>query len=274
MEQFDERIVKITIDVNGKLNTYENLSITASGTKYANSLQNDCVVTIANLKKQTQDYILTETSPFNLNPEPKSIIVEAGRKSYGSRVLFKGNIISSGLSQMPDVAIKLRCLTGNFLKGNILAKGQPSNVQLSVVARQIAQDLNTVLDFQASDRNLSNFSYSGSSAKQVNNLAFVGGVNVFIDDDVMVVKDQGVPLNNIETIVNANTGMIGIPEINEQGVRVKFLIDNTTRVGSAIKLTSVQNPSVNGEYIIYKLSFDVANRQTPFYFIADAARRR
>lgn len=274
MERFDLRVVKVTIDINGTATTYENLAITAQGTKYANALQNECTVTIANLKKETQDYLLTETSPFNLNQSPKTITVEAGRQSYGTKVIFRGNIIRSSLTQPPDVTIKLNCLTGNFIKGNVLAKSQPSNVQLSVVSKQIAQDLNTVLNFQASDKNLSNFSFNGSSAKQVNNLAFVGGVNVFVDDNTLVVKDMGVPLQNVETVVNAGTGMVGIPEITEQGVRVKFLLDANTRVGGLIKVTSTENPSVNGDYVVYKLAFDIANRDEPFYYIADGARRR
>lgn len=274
MKQIDERIVKVTLDLGDRQTTYENLAITASGVKYANALQNDCEVHLINLKKSTQDYIMSETSPFNLNPQPKSITVSAGRKSYGTRVIFKGNVISSSLTQPPDVAVKLKCLTGNFQKGNILDRSQPSNVQLSVVSRQIAQDLNVALDFQASDKNLSNFSYQGSAAKQVNNLTFTGGVNVYIDDDVMVVKDTGVPLTNIETIVNKGTGMIGIPELTEQGVRVKYLLDSSTRVGGLVKVTSSENPAVNGEYVIYKLNFDVANRDTPFYWIAEGARRR
>ncbi len=54
------------------------------GTKYGNSLQNECVVTIDNLDKQTQDYLLTETSPYNKNRTPKTVTVRAGRESYGN----------------------------------------------------------------------------------------------------------------------------------------------------------------------------------------------
>lgn len=274
MQELDPRLVKITIDVNGRTNTYETLAITASGTKYANALQNDCQVTIANLDKQTQDYILTETSPFNLNATPKRIVVEAGRKSYGIAKIYEGNVISSLVSQPPDVTITLKCLTGNFQKGNILARGQPGSVALSVISKQIAQDLNTSLNFQASDKNLGNFSFTGASLKQVNNLAFTGGVNVFIDDDTLVVKNMGVPLSNTLTVVNLDTGMVGIPELTEQGVKVKFLLDNKTKLGGLLRVTSRVNPAVNGDYVIYKLGFEIASRDTPFYWIAEAARRR
>lgn len=274
MQEIDPRIVQISIEVNGATKTYQGLAITASGTKYANALQNDCQITIANLDKQTQDYILTETSPFNLNATPKTVRVFAGRQSYGTTKIYEGNVISSLVSQPPDVTISLKCLTGNFLKGNILARGQPGSVPLSVISKQIAQDLNTSLNFQASDKNLSNFSFTGASLKQVDHLAFSGGVNVFMDDDALIVKNQGVPLNNTLTEVNINTGMVGIPEITEQGVKIKFLLDNKTRLGGLLRVTSTINPAANGDYVTYKLGFEIASRDTPFYWIAEAARRR
>lgn len=272
--QFDPRIVKVSIEVNGQTKTYENLAITARGTKYANALQNECDITITNLDKQTQDYILTYTSPFTINASPKKVTLYAGRQSYGTFVVFSGNVVSSSLSQPPDTTITLRCLTGNFQKGNILAKGQPSNVLLSVVARQIAAETNTILSFQAADRNLFNFSFSGAAQKQINNLNFVGGVNVFIDNDVLIVKNQGQPINNTVVIVNQETGMVGIPELTEQGSKVKYLLDNKTKLGGSIRVTSQINPAINGDYVIYKLGFQIANRDEPFYWIAESARRR
>ena len=68
--------------------------------------------------------------------------------------------------------------------------------------------------------------------------------------------------------------MIGIPEFTEQGVKVKFLVDNQTKLGGGIEIRSVQYPATNGQYSIYKLGFQIASREQPFYYIAEAARRR
>lgn len=279
MKEFDLRIVRIDVEVNGAVKSYQGtpltpFMITASGTKYANALQNDCQITMANLDKQTQDYILTQTSPFNLNATPKTVRVFAGRESYGVTKVYEGNVISSLVSQPPDTIITLKCLTGNFQKGNIIARGQPGSVPLSVISKQVAQDLNTSLNFQASDKNLSNFSFTGAALKQVDHLSFSGGVNVFIDDNALIVKNMGVPLNNTLTEVNINTGMIGVPEFTEQGIKVKFLLNNQTKLGGLLRVTSQINPAVNGDYVTYKLGFEIASRDTPFYWIAEAARRR
>jgi len=71
MAEIDKRIVRVGIETNGAIKYYEGLNITANGTKYGNANQNECEVKISNLDKATRDFILTETSPFNLNRTPK-----------------------------------------------------------------------------------------------------------------------------------------------------------------------------------------------------------
>lgn len=272
MQEIDPRIVRVGIEVNGVLKTYEGLQITATGTKYNNSNQNECEVTIANMDKATRDYILTETSPFNANRKPKKLIVEAGRESYGYSRIFIGDITDSGISQPPDITVKLKALTGNYSKGNIIARNQGASASLRTISQGVANDLGVSLDFQASEKNISNYTFSGGALKQINKLNSSGLVDAYLDDDVLVVKDMNVPMNGRMRILNLDSGMIGIPELTEQGIRVKFLLDNQTTVGSALEITSIIYPTLNGTYVIYKLSFDIANRDDPFYWIAEAKR--
>ena len=273
--ELDPRVVKVTIDVNGRPKTYTSpLFITVNGTKYGNALQNECEVVLANLDRETQDYILTETSPYNLNRTPKIVTVEAGRVSYGTALIFRGNVVVSSLTQPPDIGVILKCLTGNFIKGNVITRNQPGQATLSQISAQVAQDTGTVLNFQATNRNIANYSFGGLALKQVDVLGALGGINVFIDDDTLVVKNAFIPLTNSLRILSAQTGMVEIPQFTEQGVRVKFLLDNRTTLGGALRIISTQYPATNGDYVIYKLGFQIATRDTPFYYIAEAARRR
>ena len=268
----DPRVIKVSIQVNNVIKTFTDLMITATGTKYGNSLQNEAEITIFNLDKVTQDYILTETSPYNQNRTPKSVTIEAGRQSYGTARIFTGNIAYAKVSQPPDIGVTLKCLTGNFLKGSILANSYPAGTPLSVITAQLAQQANIAFNFQATDKTIANYSYSGSLLKQVGHVGNLGGINAFIDDDTLVVKDALIPLTNSLKILNADTGMIGIPEFTEQGLKVKFLLDNKTTLGGSLQVTSKIYPAINGRYVIYKLSFEIATRDTPFYWIAEAAR--
>lgn len=274
-QQLDPRIIKISIGVNGKLKTYSSpMNIRATGTKYANSLQNDCSIILSNLDKATQDFILTETSPYILNKTPKTVIVEAGRESTGTTVIYRGNIIKSIVSQPPDVSITLTCLTGNFLKGSIITRNFGAVTPLQTICSSVSKDTETILDFQATNQNIGNYSFGGGALNQVELLNGMGGINAFIDDDRLIVKDSMVPLRGITRELSATSGMIGIPEFTEQGIKVKMLLDNLTRLGSGLRINSEQYPAVNGSYVIYKLGFDIASRDTPFYYIAEAARTR
>jgi hypothetical protein len=270
--QLDPRIVQVSIEVNGEVKTYDEILIKAVGTKYANALQNEAQITITNLDKVTQDYILTETSPFNQNRTPKVLKLYAGRQSYGTTLIYSGNIISTLVSQPPDVTVTLKCLTGNYTKGTVLARNKPGIATLQDIARGIAQDTNTILNFQATNKNISNYTFNGSALDQVSLLGSAGSV-AFVDDDILVVKDAAVPIRGAVRELSSATGMIGIPEITEQGIRVKYLLDNVSRLGGGLDITSSVYPAVNGSYIIYKLGFEIANRETPFYYIAEAARR-
>lgn len=266
----------IGITVNGILKQYQApLEITARGIKFANQNQNEAEVTITNVDKQTQDYLLTETSPYNLNTTPKILTIDAGLSYNGmpqtSRI-YVGNIVSAKVSQPPDVKLTLRCLTGNHKKGQISSLSEPPTVKLSKIAKDIAGQLGLALNFDAEDKEISNYNFTGSALKLVNTLGLLSNVDAFIDDEILVVKRSSLPLTGPTKLVDMQNGMIGIPDITERGLRVTFLLDNQTRVGSLLRVNSVMYPAVNGDYIIYKLAFDLATRDTPFYYIADGKR--
>jgi len=269
----DPRVIKVSFEANGKLKTYASpFFITVNGTKYGNALQNEADIVIANLDKQTQDFLLTETTPYNQNNTAKTITVYAGRQSYGTSVVYIGNIVTANVTQPPDVGITLKCLTGNFLKTSVLGVNQAGQATLQQVVTSIGQALNSIVNFQATNKNIGNYSFSGSALNQIQLLNSFGGINAWYDDGVLVVKDSSQPLGNFVKIVSSSTGMIGIPQFTEQGLQVKFLFDNKVILGSLMRVKSYEYPAASGDYIIYKLGFQLSTRDTPFYYIAEGQR--
>ncbi len=275
MQALDLRIVKLSIQLNGKTKTYSSpLNIKATGTKYANALQNEANITIYNLDKATQDQILSETTPFNLSRNPKIVTLEAGRESYGTARIYVGNVVSSSVTQPPDIGIVLKCMTGNFLKSNVYAFNAGKDASLKQVGQMVANQFGYSYLYQAKDKNISNYNFTGSGLKQVQGLNSLGGVNAFVDNDTLIIKNALVPLSGTTRILNLETGMIGIPQFTEQGLRVTFLLDNKTVIGGGLKIESTIYPAINGQYVIYKLGFNITSRDTPFYYIAECARIR
>jgi len=76
----------------------------------------------------------------------------------------------------------------------------------------VAQDLGLSLTFQATPKQISNYSFTGSAVKQVEQLGAMGRVNAYVDDKALVVKDFNAPLAKRTRELNLDTGMIGIPE--------------------------------------------------------------
>ena len=273
MPQIDDRLIEISFLIKGQLVTFKDLYILANGTKYANANQNECEVQIANLDTDTRNYLITATSPFNPKNTPVTFYLSAGRESTGVSQIYIGNIASSEISQPPDLKLTLKTLTGHDQRVKITVMTQPGSAKLSDIAKQTAANLSLKSNFQATDKNISNYSYSGGALDQVSALGNTGAIDAYIDDDTLVVKDSNLPVRGEIINLSEETGMIGIPELIEQGIKVTYLLDNKTQLGSLINLKSILNPGINGQYVIYKLGFNIANREKPFYWIAEAKFR-
>lgn len=268
----DLRRIRIGVEVSGQIQFYEGLRVRVSGTKFADPMQNDCTVTISGLKRETRDYLLTETSPFNDNRTPKRLIVEVGRESTGLFRLFVGDIVSSEPSSPPDLDLTIKAKTQNAQAGNIVSTAAPASSRLSALAQQVARDLGLTLEFDAQDKNIGNYQHTGAALKQVDKLAAAGGVVAYIDDDKLIVKDALRPLTNRVRILNKDSGMVGVPKITEKGITVQFLIDPETAIGGALRIESKINPAINGEYVINQLKFDANTHEVPFFYTAYGAR--
>lgn len=268
----DLRRIRIGIEINGQINFYEGLRVKVSGTKYASPTQNDCTVVISGLKQETRDFILTETSPFNANRTPKRLIVDVGRVSYGLFRLFIGDIVSAEPSSPPDLDLTIKAKTENAQAGNVISTSAGASITLSALTQRIASDLGLTPTFQAQDKNIANYTHTGSALAQVQRLAAAGGVDAFIDDKQLVVKSASSPISGKLRILNKDTGMVGIPKGDEKGVKVQFLIDPNAAIGGALRIDSRMNKSLNGDYVIEQLAFEAASHDTPFFYTATATR--
>lgn len=272
MTTLDPRIIQVGIQVGSDLRIYQDGAITVNITKSCNALQNEATVTVTGLSKQVRDQLLTETSPYNKNYTPKALTISAGRQSTGPFSIYSGNIIESSVSQPPDIVTTIKSKTLNFLKQIVIARSFAARTQLSVIATRVAADLGLTLVFEATDRSIGNFSFTGAQTKFVNKLNEVGGVNAYIDDSKLVVKNTAVPLQNVVHVLSEASGMIGSPELTDIGVRVKYLLDPNTQLGGKLTIQSSLNPQLSGDYTIYNLSHVLATRDVAFYTIADCVR--
>jgi len=171
-----------------------------------------------------------------------------------------------------DIWVNFKALTLDDKKGKLVSRTGLPQQSLKELAGSVAADLGVVLEYTATDKQIGNYSFSGAALKQVDKLGTAGAVSAYVDDGKLIVKDINLPLPNFKRILDLESGMIGKPEFTEQGCKVKFLIDPQTKLGGALEIRSKTIPAANGTYIIYKMSFEVASRDTPFYYIAECLR--
>lgn len=272
MAVLDPRLLRVSIEVRGQLRVYENIAITAVGAKYVNANQGECNITLANLRKDVSDYILSETSPFNRNRTPKRVFVEAGRQSTGYSLLYAGTVFRTSITQPPDAVLHIRALSSVFQRGIIVARGAPPQSRLSQIAAQVAQDLDVTLVFEADDAPVSNYTFTGAATKQIDKLMALAPVDAFIDNNQLIVKNRSTPRVGKVRLLTPETGLVGIPTLTEQGAKVSFFYDNQTVLGGQLNLVSRQYPATSGQYEIYKLNYTLSNRDQPFYYTAECRR--
>lgn len=262
---FDDRVLKIGVEVNGQLKVYEDAAMTVKFVKTADAKQNSCDVTIANMLTDTIDYLVTETSPWNPNPKPKILSIDAGRLSTGIATVFTGDVTSAVPTMPPDRILTMKAKTQENAKYVWKGRQSAKTVQLKTLAQNIADDYKLRLQFEATDKTISNYLFNGPLAKQVQKLAQVGDVDVYIDDDALVVKNFGKALKGQALLISAATNMIGVPTADEKGIKVRIMFDPTIKLGQPIELQSDVNKSLNGQYVIYAIAGSLANRAQDWY---------
>ena len=87
-----------------------------------------------------------------------------------------------------------------------------------------------------------------------------------------MVKERNQPIAGRQRVLNIDTGLIGIPQFQEFGISVQYLFDGQSSIGTALEIQSDIYPATSGLYTIYRLNFDLASRDTPFYYQAEARR--
>lgn len=283
---FDDRIVILEVQLIGSDGQPasdpfifdQSYFILATGTRFTDGSLGECAIRIDNISKKTRDFLVTKTSPWVTPRLYANLTLSVGRKSKGAFILFSGQASASNPSQPPDIGLTFVSLTMSAMLGNIGSLNAGATSTAKSIAQQIAAGLpNPVtgtpgipLDYQAeTNPNIRNYSYNGALIKQVDRLNAIGGINAFIDNNILVIVDQDKPRSSQPLVINKLNGMIGIPEVNSLGVTAKVLIGPEILPWQAVTVQSDLNPAANGTFIVYRLGFDIASRAAPFYWNLD-----
>lgn len=270
----------------------EDANISIRCKKTALSLQNVATITIDNIRQDLRNYLIGGFNEWDARNQKQPFVpVEfyigrARATSYGAgsdgahmRRIYVGSIHTTSMTQPPDVSVQMNCVS-SLIDQNVAGTGFitqliPRSGTFKDLFMLLGEMMNSVEPFYEATINpqvsaskfsqllLQSYSLTGA-------VAFLAGlfpseILIFIDDDKLYAVDKGAPLKGATVDITAESGMIGIPAITPWGVQFKTLADVPCRIGGAVNLISVMNPSVNGQYVITQAEYEVTSRETPFY---------
>jgi hypothetical protein len=178
-----------------------------------------------------------------LNTGKNVVTVTAGDAISGMTQVFKGNVVNAwgDFQGMPDVPFHV---FGSGPMNAAVATVPPTTKKGAVNATTLMQTLAGQAGMQFENNGvttqLSNPYYPGTAREQL--LAIVRDCGCEwngMENDVVSVWPVGSSrAGSTSTPVNANTGMVGYPMFNAQGVVVKVLYNPQIKYGTEIQVTS------------------------------------
>lgn len=275
---FDPRLVKITFIDEGSTTVFEgDFAITVKGKKTANYVQNSADVTIANISKELRDSLAFKYKPENNMGGVQDrgfVFIDVGRESTGYFRLFEGNISMITVSDPPDITMGILVIADYSKKSDIKSKNFGLTAKASDIAKSIADDMGVDLKFLLKeDISIPNQYYTGDIPGQLRILDIIPFIDVFIDNGTLYLVDSGSSVDNTFHLIAVDNEMIGIPTFTDVGLNVTFLVRPGIGIGSTVRVESNIYPATNGDYVIVNLDFNIASRDTPFYYTAFCTRK-
>ena len=288
----DKRICYVQIQTPSGDKEIHNISIKGRVTRKMSETGSEADISIANLSREDVEYLTTYTSPYVDQSKRKRINVFAGYESTGVGMIFSGDIYSALPEGLPDTWLNIKAKTNYFEQQNIITYSQGMST-VKEIAENVAALMGYELNWQSKSQKLIDyFSYNGAKAKLLNKLNQLDNIYAFIDNNILCVVDKNEETpqenNNYKTYtgisqtkkpgyikyVTQETGLIGLPQPDEYGVKIKVLIDPAVALGDWFKLESERLPIVNGFYQVYEMTYDFATREPQYYIEILGKNRR
>lgn len=257
----------------------EDFEITFTGSKNVFSTQNYARLEIKNVRREMRSSMMSQFNQFTQRTKQTPFLpvdIMAGRVSYGPSLVYSGNVIKCSMSTPPDIGLIMELATNQIDKTRWVQYWPKLPISMKELCEWAAQVLGLTPEI--------NLPPDIASAPIPN---FLGGqmitlealpiyiqryypdrMVVFIDDDALVASGIGDVVQSRGTIqvgYNSGSPWIGIPEWTEFGIKGKILYTPSLKLGCAIQAKSVMNPSIDGDYVVGKIEYEITSRDTPFY---------
>lgn len=278
----DKRVCYVQIQTPSGDKEIRNISIKGRITRKKSETGSTAKISIANLSREDVEYLTTYTSPYIDQSKKKRINIFAGYESTGVSMIFSGDIYSALPEGLPDTWLNIEAKTEYFNQQNIITISQ-SRMNTKSIATIVANQLNLALVWRSkSEKFIDAFNFTGAKTKLLSRLNELDNFTAFVDNGSLLVIDNNeqppetstTKQNGFIKVINGDSGLIGLPQPDEHGVKLKVLLDPSVNLGDWFKLESQRLPIVNGFYQVYEMTYDFATREPQYYLEIFGQNRR
>lgn len=269
------------------------MDISVKTSKNAIQIQNTCEISVAGLRTDIRQRLLTAFTAWNVRKTPTANYVKvevfAGYSSVGvidpTCRIFVGDIVKCQIgSIMPNAELRIEAFTRQIDRTDLVQATFPINATFKQLVGVVARAAGLVADCQTSyddKSNIKNFGVyqvnpTGAPLRLNVQAAIVGlsalypdSIAIWVDDDKLVARDigrvVGTDITKIDLFIETP------PSWTEWGVTFKTLFNPSVKLGGAVELSSQMNPGVNGQFIVTGIEYDLSPRQNSFYISVKAS---
>lgn len=265
-----KRKVIVDLETEGRqLARFDGLNVRFTVKKHANGVMNKADISVANLELERMRAIITSASPYFMERKRKIIRLFAGYVTGSEEppLIYQGEITKAQPTMPPDIWLNMEARTGYYNNQNVVSLGLNGKVNAKEICKTLADNMGVPLNFTATqNKDVEGFSHNGGITAAINKINDLGGVIAFEDDQELKVIDAVAPkTSSYIRRLDQHSGMIGIPQVDHMGVKVKMLLDPAFKIGDRVEIFSEMMPKANGVYWCYALSHHGGLRETDFY---------
>jgi hypothetical protein len=222
-------------------------------------------ISVCNLKQENIDYLMNYFNVYTVDNIKKVIRLYIGYNNV-KQCIFEGNVINTRLSSPPDMFFEFEAIYRCDALYNNVQISLTNEVTIKQAYQAVAEKLGMELDWQASSqKKVSSFVCDCSANKMLNDIdklddtismyilgTFSGENNgvIRVMDNVYKVDDYKKPAWQQTHVINARTGLYGVPQFDCYGAKISCMLNPNIQMNDIVELTSLYQKSGNGKYIV------------------------
>ncbi|MDE2000651.1 MAG: hypothetical protein KGI52_17185, partial [Burkholderiales bacterium] len=186
------------------------------------------------------------------------ITLNAGDTNSTS-MAFQGNIINAFVDfDGVNVSFRLVAQAGAFQAvQNIPATSYQGTVDVATIIEGLAGQMGLQFENNGVSVKLSNPYLSGSARTQFESVKFAAGINGIIDNGVLAIWPKGGSRASGNPLISPDSGLIGYPTFNPQGIAINALFNPNVVFGGEIQVQSSITPAC-GTWRVYAIDHDLS----------------